>query len=311
MKANRLRLARFAGIGQVKGDKVKIMQTQRIIDILEHLENLPTLPVIVQQIQRMLSNPRSNLAQVAAIITKDQAISTRVIRLVNSAFYGFPNKIGSIQRAIVVLGLNTVKNIVVGVSVVKIFDGLPGAFTFNREQFWLHTFGCALGSKLIAEHLGRPEPEDYFLAGLLHDIGILVIDQYLHNDFVRVLELVKDRKIDYVQAEQNILGCAHTDVGEYMARRWKMPDFMRYTIKYHHEPMVINKKADAFRDYLTIVHLADAKTRNMESMHFLDNFSFSYEERAFNYLHLNESVLEEIFSVVENETGKLVKEWGL
>lgn len=287
------------------------MQTPTNTAILDRIENLPTLPVVAQQIQHLVTNPHSNMTQVADVIKKDQAISARVIRLVNSAFYGFPGRIGSIKQAIIILGLNTVKNIVVGVSVVNNFREASAGGAFNREKFWLHTFACALCSKHLAVHLGRPEPEDYFLAGLLHDIGILVIDQYLHLDFERILKQLAAPESDVMKVEVNELGLSHCDVGDYMACKWKIPDFLRWAIRYHHQPMVSSKEADKYRDFIAIVHVADTKTRNTPSMQFINNFKSAYDEGALKHLHLSEPVLDKIFTAVEAETMDLVKVWGL
>ena len=101
---------------------------------LENIENLPTLPAVVRQLQTLIENPRSNMAQIAAVVTRDQAIAARVVRLINSAFYGMGGKVTSIQHAIVLLGLNTVKNLVTGVSVVKAFGGPENASLFDREK---------------------------------------------------------------------------------------------------------------------------------------------------------------------------------
>ena len=121
------------------------MDKTDVLKKLDLVENLPTLPVIVRQIQKLIENPNSNMSQIALIITRDQSIAARVVRLVNSAFYGLGNKISSIQQAIMLLGLNTVKNLVIGVSVVKTFEGAHSASIFDREKFWLHSFACATG----------------------------------------------------------------------------------------------------------------------------------------------------------------------
>ena len=128
------------------------------IDRLRAIERLPTLPIVAQQILTLTSNPRSNMSQISTIISRDQSIAAQVIRVVNSAYYGLRTQAGSIQHAIVILGLNTVKNLVAGVSVIKTFGDSAKASIFDRERFWLHSFGCARVAKLIAEKTGRQNP---------------------------------------------------------------------------------------------------------------------------------------------------------
>lgn len=287
------------------------MTKPEFIKAFEEIESLPTLPVIVQQIQKLIVNPKSNMSQIAQVIENDQAISARVIRLVNSAFYGMRERISSIQRAIVILGLNTVKNIVIGVSIVKTFNDSIETTFFEREKFWLHTLSTAMGSKLIAQHLHKPEPEDYFLAGLLHDIGLLIIDQFFHKEFAQIIQDSQKNKAEYLVSEQKVLGLSHGEVGEILARKWNMPEFIIDSIRYHHLPTSITKDAEANRDKVAIVHLADAKSLKTESGNFLESLNPQYSQPAFYYLRINEKLLDEIYLTVEKDVKELAKEWGI
>lgn len=144
--------------------------TPDILTRLQEIENLPTLPAVVRRLRQLMANDRSSMTEIASVISRDQATGTRVIRLVNSAFYGLRSRVTSIQQAIVLMGLNTVKNLVTGVALVRTFADGGTASLFDRERFWMHTFGCAMGARLIAVRLGKEDPEDFFLAGLLPDM---------------------------------------------------------------------------------------------------------------------------------------------
>ena len=287
------------------------MKKAELIDTLNQIENLPTLPVVAQQILKLIASQNSSMSQVAYIITRDQAIAARVIRLTNSAFYGLRSKITSIQHAIVILGLNTVKNLVLGVSVVKTFEDSARASVFDREQFWLHTFSTAMGAKLMAKHLQRPSDEDYFLAGLLHDIGILAIDQFLHHEFVEILQSSLKEGTDFLTCEQDILGMSHGGVGGFIAEKWNFPDFLIHTIKYHHTPVSFPSEVEASCDYISVVHVADAMSRKTGVGKFVENFHSLLNEKTFNELGIPQSNLDEIFEQVKQETKLLMKEWGL
>jgi len=282
-----------------------------IIKALEEIDNLPTLPIIMKQIQNLIANPKANLGQIAQVIAKDQAIAARVIRLVNSAFYGLRERVGSIHHAIVVLGLNTIKNLVFGVSIVKTFNDSMKTTFFDREKFWLHTLSCAMGAKLIAQNLNKPEPEDYFLAGLLHDVGLLVIDQYLHLEFMKILRDNQKNRTEYLISEKRILGITHGEVGEFLAQKWKIPEFLSKSIRFHHQPAAMPKDAEPSREKVAIIHLADVKSSKLEAGQFLANYNIQYSQPAYHYLGINEKDVNEIFQTVEKDVHDVAKAWGI
>jgi HD-like signal output (HDOD) protein len=282
-----------------------------ITERLDTIEDLPTLPIVVTQLQKLIANPRSNMSQIAGVIARDQAIAGRVIRLVNSAFYGLRNRVVSIQQAIVVLGLNTVKNLVVGVSVVKTFGDSDTPSLFDRERLWLHAFGCAYGAKLIAGRLRRDEPEDYFLAGLLHDTGILILDQFVHDRFVEVLRRAVSDGVPYLRAEEEVLGGTHQEVGEYVGARWKLPDGLLHAMRCHHHP--VESEADNAHTYdlAAVVHAADVVADNAGVHMGVHGECRRCDESVPAYLGLRPSALEEIAEQVREESRGLMKEWGL
>lgn len=287
------------------------MDKNEVVSVLNQIENLPTLPIVAQQILKLISSQNSNMSQIAKVITRDQAISARVIRLTNSAFYGFRNRIASIKHAIVILGLNTVKNLVLGISVVKAFEDSSRSPIFKRELFWLHTFATAQGAKLMAKYLNRSNEEDYFMAGLLHDIGILVIDQFFHHEFAEILKRSLQSNADFLTSERDVLGMSHGDVGCILAGKWNIPEFLIHTIKYHHNPEHLPREAEANLDKIAIVHVADAKVRKEGIGKFSDNFHAFYSDTTFRRVNLSDSKLDEIFQQVRQETNSLMKEWGL
>jgi HD-like signal output (HDOD) protein len=288
------------------------MEKGMLLCELEKIENLPTLPVVVQQIQKLIASPNSNMVQIAAIIAKDQAITARVIRLINSAFYGMGGKVTSIQQSIVLLGLNTVKNLVLGVSVVKMFEDSAGnASLFDRQKFWMHTFACALGAKTIAKKMNLREPEDFFLAGLLHDVGILVLDQFFHKEFTGVMLDAAEKKIDYVKAEQDMLGLTHAEIGEFMGRKWKIPEVLVHSIRYHHHPLFADRELAGSIQVIAAVHVADITASNRGIDMGYGNGTKQCEEQALKCIGLSMPEIEVIFDDVEMEVKSVAKEWGV
>jgi HD-like signal output (HDOD) protein len=289
-----------------------IMDKSMLLSELENIENLPTLPIVVQQIQKLIASPNSNMIQIASIIARDQAIAARVIRLINSAFYGLNGKVSSIQQAIVLLGLNTVKNLVVGVSVIKTFAGIPGAASFfDREKFWMHTFSCALGARMIAKELGQNEVEDFFLAGLLHDIGILVFDQFFHQAFIAAVQKSVRGQIDFTIVEREILGATHGDVGDFIARKWKIPLSIVHAIHYHHQPGVTDRECEASLLVISVVHAADIASYNRGVDPGFKTGQNIYYEPALKRIGFTAARLDEMFKTVEKEVKSVAAEWGV
>lgn len=272
---------------------------------------MPSLPIIVAQIQKLMASPNTDMKQIAMVIAKDQAIASRVIRLVNSAYYGLRERIASIQHAIVALGLNTVRNLVVGTAVVKTFQDSPWSFTFDRNRFWLHSIGSAMGCRQLALELGLPEPDDYFLAGLVHDIGILVIDQFLHDEFETVLQATSKNGTDFLVAEKNWLECSHEEVGAFLIRKWKLPEELAQVIQYHHRPVGLPRETESSKPRIAVVHLIETKSRQTASGRFIENFKSQYSPQAFLFLKTDEKTVDRIFTSVEQEVAKAALEWGV
>jgi HD-like signal output (HDOD) protein len=286
------------------------MEKTDILKKLDQIENLPTLPVIVQQVQKLIENPNSNMSQIALIITRDQSIAARVIRLVNSAFYGLGNKISSIQQAIMLLGLNTVKNLVIGVSVVKTFEGVHNATLFDREKFWLHSFACATGARLIAKKLDRIEPEDFFMAGLLHDIGILVLDQFFHEEFIRVVQQTVRTKMELTEVEKSVIGVTHCEIGEFMAAKWRVPEYLAIAIRHHHKPLLFELETEKHRFIAAAVHIADTSACNRGNN---PGFPCTYELHgpALQLTGLKNDDIDDIFIHVDTEIKQVMSDWGI
>jgi HD-like signal output (HDOD) protein len=287
-----------------------IMDKSQALNKLDLIENLPTLPVIVQQIQKLIENPKSNMSQIATIITRDQSIAARVVRLVNSAFYGIGTKISSIQQAIMLLGLNTVKNLVIGVSVVKMFEGAQSATIFDRQKFWLHTFGCATGARLIAKNLNLDEPEDFFMAGLLHDIGILVFDQFFHDEFVAILQQTVKTKTELTDVETSVIGLSHCEIGKVIAKKWRIPEYLTIAICHHHKPNFSELESENLRLIAAVVHIADT-TAYMRGIGPGFPCTVTQYEPAFQKVGLKSGAIEEIFNKVEIELKQVMSDWGI
>ncbi len=282
---------------------------KRICEKLDKIENLPTLSIVARQLQHLMNQPKVNMASIAVVVARDQAIATQVLKLANSAFYGYPNKFKSLLQAIVVLGLNVIKNIVTGLSIIRVFQDSLDTFSFDRRQFWLHSIGCALGAKLLAQELKYENDEDYFLAGLVHDIGILIIDQFMHPEFAKLLDYKQDAK-EYCDAEKTVLGgMCHCDVGAYIAKKWGLGENIVDVIQYHHEPEQCPREES--KDLVRVISAANILSVKIRVGNYIENFNSPTPRMKDTGELVDPKKLEEIFLEVEREVKTLAMEWGI
>ncbi len=199
---------------------------------IDAIRDLPTLPQVALEINRLLDNPGATISQVSNIIRKDQAVASKMLRLVNSSFFGLEKQVSTISRAVVILGFNTVRNALVSVSILKAMKGARNE-RVDFSSFWRHAISCAVVSKLFARssHLGAPE--DAFTAGLIHDIGKLVLAKYFPDQFVKILEK-KDFGRPFYDSEIDVVPVHHNEIGAHLARRWRLPALICDAVHYSH-----------------------------------------------------------------------------
>ena len=214
------------------------------------MEDIPTLPYVVLQLFDKIHKPEPKINELADLIMMDQVITTKMIRMVNSAYWGLNREITSVKETIIFLGLREISNLIYSVTLTNTFE--RDAPLMERVRFWEHAFGCALYSRLIAKRVGYPEAELAYLAGLLHDIGESIIALQLTQEFEEVVKLVLEKKITFHLAEDQVLGINHTDFGPWLVQKWLLPEKLADVIAHHHH---IDKAEDS--RLVTIVRLAD------------------------------------------------------
>jgi HD-like signal output (HDOD) protein len=228
------------------------------------INDLPTLPAVIRQVSSLIEANETDLGKIADVITTDSALSLRILRLVNSAFYGLRNRVTSLQHAVVALGLRAVYNLMLGLTVVKLFKNGKSTH-FDPELLWRHSFGCGLVSEKIAGLVKYPFPDECFIAGLLHDMGRLVLDQFLHEEFSVACRHRAAQKCSLLKSEKAVIGFDHAEVGAWLAQRMLIPDSFVNVIRFHHDPAQI--PAD-FAQYRDIVRIAATSNRicNLENV---------------------------------------------
>jgi HD-like signal output (HDOD) protein len=230
-------------------------KAQQIKRIAESIITLPTLPTVVSKMIELVDNPRTSAASLARLISTDQSLTARVLKLANSAYYGFSREISTVNMAIVVLGFNTVKDMGLSLSVLDVFKqgGVPGAF--DVAKFWEHSIGCGVACRMLARKAYGRLVGEAFVAGLLHDIGKLVVNQYAHPDFEEIMVLVHKDGIGLDQAEEQVMGTSHAQIGGWLAEKWKLPTVICSSIEFHHKPWDAPQEKDP--GFVGLVMLAD------------------------------------------------------
>jgi HD-like signal output (HDOD) protein len=222
---------------------------------LRELRNIETLPMVVPKLMRLANDPDSSLMDVNEVIACDPALAARILKIVNSSFYGLPREIGSIDRAIVLLGLNAVKNIAIAASLDKVFRSARIGSDFEARDLWTHSVAVATGARELAVKAGHVLSDEAFLAGLIHDVGIMVEMQACREPFVQIISnLSNDPTLKFCEAEQQVLGATHEMFGAGLCRKWKFPVQLEYVAGFHHRPMQLD---EADRTLPMIVHVAD------------------------------------------------------
>ncbi|MFV0421747.1 HDOD domain-containing protein [Oleidesulfovibrio sp.] len=251
------------------------------------VKNLPTLPDALEEVSRLVDDPNSSSEQIAKVISYDQVLSAKVLKMVNSPIYGFPGRISSVQHALVLLGFNVIRGLIISTSV---FDDM------NKTMvgLWDHSVGCALASGEIARILGLKDPEEYAVAGLLHDLGKVVTAVQLPEAKKSIDALVQAEDLTYLEAEKRILGFSHDRVNLWLGKHWNLPPNISEAIAYHHKPL----SAQHYTQFACVVHIGNFLTRVFEYGNGGDENVPYMLPQAMKLLNLNQRLLEQVLDAL-------------
>jgi putative nucleotidyltransferase with HDIG domain len=203
--------------------------------VIETIEGIPTLPVISQQVMDIKEDDPNSHSKYVDVIEKDQALSVKLLKLANSAFYGSLSRISSIDNAIVRLGMKEVRSVVLAFSVLDFFSS-EGDEGYDRNLFWKHAVVCSQVAKYLGNHYRIRNDDTLFIAGLIHDVGKVVLDEYFHEEFLEVLEVVQKHHTTFSKAEKKVLGTTHYQIAAKLLKQWRFPAKVIMQVLYHHAP---------------------------------------------------------------------------
>lgn len=272
----------------------------KVKQVVSNIRNLPTPPIVFNQIQNALSQTDVSAAQVAAILAEDPAMSAKVLKLTNSAFYGLAREVESVKQAVVVIGLEAVRNLVLSASVLEMFTGDTIDPHF-QEQHWRHSLATASASRLLVQNTTSKDMFDTdaaFSAGLLHDIGKMVIACYLPGEFKQIA--AKRAEMSTAQdfeLEEEVLGYTHAQIGGYLATHWKLPGKLSNSIIFHHKPSMC--PLDDLSPF--IVHVANYVAKKTYYNEGEEHLVGTIEDGALEKLELTEYDIDQLQEQLRNE----------
>lgn len=219
--------------------------------LVKETTSLPTIPIVATKVLELLDEPDVEMAEIAELILSDQVMAARVIKMVNSPFFRPVQRIKSVKQALVHLGAQQIREIALACSFIDVFSGKDGVFAVNT--FWEHSFGVGIIARIIAERVGYPEPETAYIIGVVHDIGEVFLSYYLKDDFQQVVDMIRGTTRTFVEAEEELLGTTHCEIGCCLGRKWNFPAVYCDVIAHHHDPL----KATNDPTLTAIINLAD------------------------------------------------------
>jgi HD-like signal output (HDOD) protein len=271
-----------------------------VASAIADLGEIATLPEVTVKIIQVVENPRSTARDLHEVIKNDPALSARLLKVVNSAFYGLPGQIASVDRAIVLLGLSAVKNIAIAASMTHLFNAGSSIEGFSGSELWRHSVAVGVGCRLLAKAQGHPPVEESFLVGLIHDLGILVERQVFPKQLADVVTRHRADGGNFCEIEQEIIGADHQAFGMALAQKWRFPMHLCAAIGYHHKPMEL---AAATRELGTLVHIADVLACQAQLGFSGTAINETYDDAMLELLHLNQEKVQEVISQLPEQVA--------
>jgi putative nucleotidyltransferase with HDIG domain len=256
---------------------------------VENISTLPTVPGVLKKLSLVLEKPRITIVEISAFISNDPALTTKILKMVNSAIYGFPGRIASVSHATMLLGLNVIKGLLLGVSVFELMQK-------TMNGLYEHSLGCAIASRIIAQKKGVKEPEEVSVAGLLHDIGKVILAMEYSAEYQAAMNEAQAKNISIYDAESIQFNATHSNVGSWLAEKWRFPRSLIEVIEFHHRP-ALAKNAPL---ETAIVHFADILVRARGFGFAGENFVPEVNTIAYELLKLSESDIKDVLKEMED-----------
>lgn len=261
--------------------------------IVSKVNDMPVLPGRVKKIIELTEDPDSTIEDLEKEILIDQSLTSRILKLANSAYYGYPRKINTVSQATILLGFKTVKSMALASTVNKMMAQELKGYALEKNDLWTQSQTCAIISRYIAKEIGFSDPETAYIGGLLRDIGKTILNYYVEKEYKAIINKVEYSNLSFLEAEEEILGFNHAQVGEKIAEKWNFPKDLVETIGLHHTP----EKSTINPTLVSIVHIADAITMMMGISIGADGLTYNFSPFALQTLdNFDPNDLEQLIS---------------
>ncbi|MDR1904868.1 MAG: HDOD domain-containing protein [Treponema sp.] len=289
--------------GSIGEDKFDLGGTETGRKIEKYIKNMPSLPTTVTKVLEICNNPKTSPADLNRVISLDPVLVGRVLKLINSAYYSLGQPITNLVRAIIMLGINTVKNLVLSATIAGNFSARKDSKGINLEGFWRHSLCVGVAAKMLVKKRGvdSKQYEEYFTAGLLHDIGKIPLNSVITSDYLLTIAKADRERIPLVRAEEQNLKLNHCQAGALIVKAWKLEGTVGDTIIYHHN---LASYTGPYRDILYSIALANRFASLMEIGFSGDRYPDKLDAAIWDSLGLNRNIFEEIEETVNGEIEK-------
>jgi HD-like signal output (HDOD) protein len=271
--------------------------------ILRTVGQLPPMPQTVLKAREVMANPSSDFKELGELLETDQAIAAKVLKLANSSYYGLSGKVGSIQRASVVLGHKALGELITMGGTASILGNMLEGYGLEAGQLWKHSIGVAFGSRIISNKKNPSLSNDAFTAGLLHDAGKLILDPYVLERQDAFQEFIANSDESFLTAEKQILEFDHSEIAFELCKSWNIPQALTTAIRYHHYP-----SRSQGNELTYVVHMADGISMMAGLGLGIDGMMYQFEDNAMEFLGLQEEDLNHIMADVLTSVQKISKQ---
>lgn len=265
-------------------------------EMVDALGELASLPDIVQQVNQAVASPEHSLEGIGAIISADPGLSARLLKLANSALYGFSFPVDTILRALTVIGVKPLRDLIVATVVMDMFKGIPRDL-LAMESFWLHSIGCGIASRILAIHNNRKNVESYYLTGLLHDVGRLTLYTVQPDTGREILERSRKEDRTLSEVERDLLGFDHCELGWELLNQWKLPEHLSLPVRHHHHPM----HAEDYQEETAILHVANMIAAALMMGHSGEPCASPLVSEAWEWIGMEPAALPPLLDRMESE----------
>lgn len=287
------------------------MEKEKIHSLIEKIEDLPTLPSIATQVMSIIEDDRSTSSDLAKVIKNDIPLTGKLLKIANSAFYGRRSQISTLVDAVNLIGYNSVSNVVMSISVIDIFEKRRVDGPINKEDFWRHSIACGICARALARKIGYRLPEEAFTAGIIHDIGRLIIEQYFPEQFKEIVNRVVTEEISFLKGETDVLGVDHSIIGKWLLDKWNLPKGLKDAVWFHHQHLKSFDKDNSKIVLSKIVNVANTICQNqMLSTSTYDNVPFLKKE-TWEIFGLKEENIIKIAEGLRSDVNLSIEDLGL